>query len=442
MARGEFDSTIPRTARTYPSPVYSARAGCSAKRTSSVYPARRSASSRTPLARTAIRAAPPRAAASDLPVVMSSGVEGARRPSRCSAMMSTPFIGSPAHEAFVSQHLGESLRLFFHGSRDHLGVAFRGGRRQAANSEGIRECDRVPSDKAEGRRSEFLDRLPGRLHDRGQRRVPRGVCAELDGEKRWQRERVHTLEPTLELARDFELTLSNDDAGDDARMRQTEEPRQQAPGSGIHVIVRLNAGQDEIVGQRADRRRKEPRVLADVERGGIVVCDPDRLVRAFRERLPQHLFRSFRTQGDGDDAASLLLLDPDGLFQRVFVGPVQFVIEGVPPNVLYVRRDLELEVRIRNLFEAHDDVEGHGEREEETDAISSFPSEGDYPNVQAGIPIRRPRQRRCTTWSSQEIGFGLSSNEPASFRAGDWTSLIQSRSNHNPRGTMRPGPPN
>src|SRR5439155_8414715 len=309
-------------------------------------------------------------------------------------------------------------------------------------SEGIRECDRVPSDQAEGRRSEFLDRLPGRLHDRGQRRVPWGVRAELDGEKRWQREGVYALEPALELARGFELTLSNDDTGDDAGMRQAEEPRQQAPRRRVHVVVRLDAGQNKIVGQRSNRGRQEPRVLADIECGGIVVCDPNRLVRTFRERFAQHLFRSFRTQGKRDDTASLLLLDPDGLFQRVFVGPVQFVIQCVPPNVLSVLRDLELEVRIRNLFEAHDDVEGHGEREEETDAISSFPSEGEYPNVQAGIPIRRPRQRRCTTWSSQEIGFGLSSNEPASFRAGDWTSLIQSRSNHNPRGTTRPGPSN
>src|SRR5205807_2584480 len=220
----------------------------------------------------------------------------------------------------------------------------------AADSEGIRECDRVPSDKAEGRGSEFLDRLPGRLHDRGERRVPRGVRAELDGEKCGQRERIHALEPALELARGLELTLSNDDAGDNAGMRQAEEPRQQASRRRVHVVVRLNAGQDEIVGQRADRGRKEPRVLADVE--------------------------------------------------------------------------------------------GHGEREEETDAISSFPSEGEYPNVQAGIPIRRPHQRRCTTWNSQEIGFVLSSNEPASFRAGGWTSLIQSRSNHNPRGTTRPAPSN
>src|SRR5207244_10785643 len=115
--------------------------------------------------------------------------------------------------------------------------------------------------------------------------------AKLDGEKRWQRERVNALEPALELARDFELTLSNDDADDDARMRQTEDSGQQAPGSGIHVIVRLNAGQDEIVGQRADRRRKEPRVLADVARRGTVVCDPAPLVRASRERLAPPLSR-------------------------------------------------------------------------------------------------------------------------------------------------------
>src|SRR5256885_4153955 len=260
MPRGWVDSTNPRSACTYPSPGYSAKAGWSAKRTSSVYPARGFASSSTPLPRTTIRASrssPPKAAARRLPVVMSSGVDGATRPSRCSAMRRTPpDTGSPAYETFVPQHLGQALRLLFHGSRDHLRMAFRGGRRETPDSEGIRERDRIPSVETEGRGSEFLDRLPRRLHDRGQGRIPRGVRAELDREQRRQRERVNTLEPAFEFACDFELAFLDDDARDHAGVRQAKDSSQQASGRRVHIVVRLHTSQAQIVGNRPDPARQ------------------------------------------------------------------------------------------------------------------------------------------------------------------------------------------
>src|SRR5256885_2186369 len=381
MPRGWVDSTNPRSACTYPSPGYSAKAGWSAKRTSSVYPARGFASSRTPPPRTTTRASrssPPKAAASRFPTVMSSGVDGATRPSRCSAMRRTPpATGSPAHEALVPQHLGQLLRLVFHGSGDHLRMAFRGGRRETPDSEGIRERDRIPSVETEDRRGQFFNRLPRRLHDRGQGRIPRGVRAELNREQRRQRDRVDTLEPAFEFACDFELAFLDDDARDHAGVWQAKDPSQQASGRRGHIVVRLHTSQDEIVGHRPDRGREDPCVLADIEPRWIVVSASDGLLRTLRECLSQHLLGPLRAEREGDHATSVFLLDPDGFFQSEFVRRVQFVVQRVPSDVLPVRRNLELQVRVRDLFEAYHDVEGHGGREEETDAISSFPNDAE-----------------------------------------------------------------
>src|SRR5438067_4907358 len=143
-------------------------------------------------------------------------------------------------------------------------------------------------------------------------------------------------------------------------MGQAEDSGQEAARRGINIIIRLHAGEDEIVRQRPDGRREKSRVLARVEGGRIVPCDSDRFVRSLREGLPQHLFGPLRAQGHSDDAPSVFLLHPDGFFEGVLVRPVQLVIQRVPPDVLPVRSNLELKVWIWDLLEAHDDVDGHG----------------------------------------------------------------------------------
>jgi hypothetical protein len=61
----------------------------------------------------------------------------------------------------------------------------------------------------------------------------------------------------------------------------------------------------------------------------------------------------------------VLFLESHGLLERVLVGAVQLVVQRLPSDVLAVRRDLELKIRIRNLLKTHDDVQGHGGCEEE-----------------------------------------------------------------------------
>src|SRR3989475_5747655 len=118
-------------------------------------------------------------------MAIASKVDGAMRPSRCSAKISTPpAIDSPPREAFLPQELREFLRLFLDGPGDHLRVAFRGGRRQPPGAERVGKGDGIPRCEAEGRGGELLDWLASRLHDRRGRRVPPRAAAGMNPEGR------------------------------------------------------------------------------------------------------------------------------------------------------------------------------------------------------------------------------------------------------------------
>src|SRR2546426_9701625 len=128
-------------------------------------------------------------------MAIASKVDGAMRPSRCSARTRTsPAIDSPPREAFVPQELREFLRLFLDGPGDHLRMALRGGRRQPADAERVRKGDGIPGGEAERCGGGLLDRLAGRLHDRGERRGPRGVRAEVNREGGGAREPGYSLQ--------------------------------------------------------------------------------------------------------------------------------------------------------------------------------------------------------------------------------------------------------
>src|SRR5438445_10468937 len=144
---------------------------------------------------------------------MSSSVEGATLPSRCSAITRTPATGSPPNEALLPEELRELLRLLGDRPGDHLRMALRDGGRQTDDAERVRQRDGVPPGEAEGRRAEFLDRLSRRLHDRGEGSGPGRVRAELDREERGSRERDHPFEPALALARDLEPAVRARDPG-------------------------------------------------------------------------------------------------------------------------------------------------------------------------------------------------------------------------------------
>src|SRR2546430_4992765 len=118
-------------------------------------------------------------------MAMASKVDGAMRPSRCSAKTSTsPAIDSPPREAFFPQELREFLRLFLDGPGDHLRVALRGGRRQPADAERVGEGDSIPRCEAQGRGRDLLDRLASPLHEPGGGRGPPRGCAGLKREVR------------------------------------------------------------------------------------------------------------------------------------------------------------------------------------------------------------------------------------------------------------------
>src|SRR5207245_10497141 len=133
---------------------------------------------------------------------------------------------------------------------------------------------------------------------------------------------------------DLEAVALHLNARHDARMGEAEETRDESPRRRIHEIVRLHAGQHEVVRHRANRRLEETRDLADVVRGRFVERDPDDLVRSLRERLAQHLLRALRACGQRDDATSAFLLEPDALIARILVLAFTLVVAHVS---LYTR---------------------------------------------------------------------------------------------------------
>src|SRR3989454_2040075 len=148
--------------------------------TSTPCPASASARARTFSPNNATRTGPPDRDASSRPMAITSKVDGAILPSRCSAKISrSPAIDSPPREAFFPQELRECLRLFLDGPGDHLRVAFRGGRRQPADAERVGKGDGIPRCEAEGRGGELLDWLASRLHDRRERRGPTRGLSQL-----------------------------------------------------------------------------------------------------------------------------------------------------------------------------------------------------------------------------------------------------------------------
>src|SRR3990170_3523023 len=100
---------------------------------------------------------------------------------------------SPTDEAFLSEELGERLRLLRGSSGNHLGAALRGRRREAADVEDVGRRDRVPRGVAQGRGGDLTDRLARRLHDRREGRAggdrkgaPRGGgCWCRPTDRRW-----------------------------------------------------------------------------------------------------------------------------------------------------------------------------------------------------------------------------------------------------------------
>src|SRR2546422_9159176 len=171
--------------------------------TSTPCPASASARARTFSPNNATRTGPPDRDASSRPMAIASKVDGAMRPSRCSAKISrSPAIDSPPCEAFVPQELCEFLRLFLDGPGDHIRVAFRGGRRQPADAGRVGKRGGIPRCEAEGRGGELLDLLARRLPDRRERRVPRRVRAQLNPEGGGEGHRAGSPQSPLPFPRD------------------------------------------------------------------------------------------------------------------------------------------------------------------------------------------------------------------------------------------------
>src|SRR5207245_1892493 len=188
-------------------------------------------------------------------------------------------------------------RLIFHRAGHDLRMALRDRWGESADAERVGQRNRGGGD--------LPDRLSRGLHDRRQRRIPRRVRSELNRQEGGERDGVDALQTALELGRGLEDAVLDLDARDDAGMGQAGEPGDQSAGRRTDLVVRLDAGQNEVVRQRAHRRGEEPRDGPDIVGPGIFGRDSDRFVGAFRERLAQHLIDPLRPQAVRDAMVDL-----------------------------------------------------------------------------------------------------------------------------------------
>ena len=120
------------------------------------------------------------------------------------------------------------------------------------------------------------------------------------------------------------------------------------------VIVALQTGQDQIRLFLSNRSGEGLRRSQRIELGKIVVHNVNAAVRAFRECFFDRLLHALRAHGKRDDFATVLFLEPQGLFERVAVRLVHFETDVgfLDP----VSGDCQRRVFRRNLLDTHDDV--------------------------------------------------------------------------------------
>ena len=145
------------------------------------------------------------------------------------------------------------------------------------------------------------------------------------------------------------------DLHDDGGVRPAQQLSQDDAGLGKAVVVRLQAGEDQVEGLVLNRRRERFGGVEGIEANESVAFEMDGAVGALGQRLAQNLLRARRAAGDDHDLAAVLFLLAQRLFQRVGVGLVHFV-GNVVANPRAALVQLERRVLLRDLLHADQDL--------------------------------------------------------------------------------------
>ena len=203
----------------------------------------------------------------------------------------------------------------------------------------------------------FAQRLGFGLLDPDQGRVAQLVDPRLDGQHRRQRQVDKLKKAGFQFPLHTDAAVSFFNLHNDGRMRQSENLGQNHARLRISVIVRLQAGEDQVKFFILDGGRDRPRRVVGIEADKSSVLEMDRPVRAFRQRLAQNLQRPRRAGRQDDHLARMLFLLPQRLFERKRVRLIHFVGNiFADPRPRFIQ--LQRSVFLRYLLHANQNLHG------------------------------------------------------------------------------------
>ncbi len=158
-------------------------------------------------------------------------------------------------------------------------------------------------------------------------------------------------EAGFQLALDLDAAIGFLDFHDDGGVRPAQQLRHDHAGLGVAIVVRLQAGKDEIELFIFDGRDESLGHIERVQADKAVVFKMNGAIRALGQAFTQHLLRPRRPGGDDHDFTGVLFFLPQSFFQGKSVWLVDFIRDVVAdPGAAFI--EFERRVFLRDLLHA------------------------------------------------------------------------------------------
>src|SRR5512141_1417041 len=341
-----FAFTTCATAPAYVTARYFANPDPSPSRTlRTPVPAATSATAPTPSPRTSASTSPPMRPDSALAADTTDSVFFLKTPSWCSTTTSMSPMGILLKNLRLGFQLRHQLRDIRHPAASR--ALFRRGVR-----ENLHPRRRVHAQRCQ---RNDLQLLLLRLHDPGERRVPRLVQPQVRGHHRRERH-LDRLQPAVDLAGHVRLFIVRGEFNlrREGRLRPPEHRREDLPHLVVVVVHRLLAHQHQLGLFVGDDLRQHFRHRQRIEVRPRL--DQHRAVRAHRQRRAHLLLALLRADGHDDHFAGQLLPDPQRLLDRDLAKRVHDHLDVVQDDPAPVPLDLDLLVGVGDRLDGDQDL--------------------------------------------------------------------------------------